>query len=119
MITYHTNYYHVYTLGGYEVEILISPTVGPYQLRNTINCSCSINPTPTVPVTYQWNIPRFFGDRTINRQNISYTPYEDDDLHFIWFYCNVSSGSSVVAQGKKLIEVHGELIDVELHVHEL
>ena len=50
----------------------------------------------------------------MNGQNISYTPREHYDLHFIWFYCNVLSGSSVVAQGKKLIEVHGESIDVEL-----
>ena len=95
-------------LGGYEVEVLITPSVGPYQLRSTINCFCLINPTPSEPVTYRWDIPRLYGGVTMNGQNISYTPDEYSDLNSILFYCKVLSGSSVLAQGKKLIEVYGE-----------
>ena len=40
-------------------------------------------------------------------QNTSFTPDYYSNLHFMWMYCKVSSNSTLVAEGRKLINVHG------------
>ena len=88
---------------------MLSPPVGPsYQTDHSIECSCFVNPAPPEPVTYQWVVPHLAGHFQRSGQNISYIPYTYRDLRFLWFYCEVFSDATLVAEGKRLIEVHGK-----------
>ena len=95
---------------GYEVTITLNPPTGPYRIGNTIRCSCFIDPIPDPPepVTYRWDIPRHLvGSFVSDGQNTSFSPDYYSSLHFMWIYCKVSSNSTLVAEGRKLINVHG------------
>lgn len=91
---------------------MLNPETGPYLIGNSIDCYCSVVPTLPGPVTYQWNVPRLYRSYQSTGQNISYTPYEFWDFHYLHFYCKVLSNSIIVAQGKRLIEVYGEWLSI-------
>ena len=96
---------------GYEVEIVLDPENGPYLIGNSIDCYCFVVPTPPGSITYQWNVPGLYYSYQNIGQNFSYTPYEVD-LHYLHFYCKVFSNSTIVAQGKRMIEVYGEWLRI-------
>ena len=103
------SYNYADAMDMYGVTIAFSPPNGPYKIGDAIACSCFVNPTPPEPVTYHWRAPQLYGYFSTNGQNTSFAPSEYFDFHFIWFYCSVRfSNGSLVAEGKRLIQVHGE-----------
>lgn len=95
---------------GYEVTIMITPPMGPYQIGNTINLSCLIDPIPPDPVTYRWRVFQVFSSWDRTGQNVSYTLSHYKDLRHPWLYCEVLSNMLPVTRGKKVIEVNGKLL---------
>ena len=92
----------------YSVTITTQPRQGPFRTRERVQFSCSVHPTPPGNLTYQWRTVEGINDGfSFVQQSFNRTYYEWN-LHYCYYYCEVSANGTVVGSTSRIVEALGK-----------